>query len=164
MRNGPLLETVSQSPPSNIPGRDTIIPPLSIFIHRPRRGPSIGRRRTQPKERNRAAVKHQRRCYAESEANCSPSIETGATSESTTDQPPSIGASPEYVVSPRDPGWDTSHRQKEEETERRQRNRFNKHKSRPTTCLWEPTVAGRKTEIGKLAAFRERIELFLSRL
>ncbi|KAG2253563.1 hypothetical protein Bca4012_101270 [Brassica carinata] len=84
--------------------RDTIIPPLSIFIHRPRRGPSIGRRRTQPKERNRAAVKHQRRCYAESEADCSPSIETGATSESTTDQPPSIGASPEYVVSPRDPG------------------------------------------------------------
>ncbi|KAL0656880.1 hypothetical protein Bca4012_077464 [Brassica carinata] len=53
---GPLPETVSQSPPSSIPGRDTTTPPLSIFIHRPPRGSSIGRRRTQPKERNRAAV------------------------------------------------------------------------------------------------------------
>ncbi|KAL0642951.1 hypothetical protein Bca4012_041241 [Brassica carinata] len=53
---GPLPETVSQSPPSSIPGRDTTTPPLFIFIHRPPRGPSIGRRRTQPKERNIAAI------------------------------------------------------------------------------------------------------------
>ncbi|KAL0686883.1 hypothetical protein Bca4012_086560 [Brassica carinata] len=53
---GPLPKTVSQSPLSSIPGRDTTTPPLSIFIHRSLRGPSIGRRQTQPKKRNKAAV------------------------------------------------------------------------------------------------------------
>ncbi|KAF3507744.1 hypothetical protein F2Q69_00002698 [Brassica cretica] len=97
---GPLPETVSQSPPSSIPGRDTTTPPLSI-VHLVDHQ-SADAEHNPKKEQSRR--QHQRRCYAESETDCSPSIETGATSESKTDQPPSVGASPEYIVSLRDPG------------------------------------------------------------
>ncbi|WZZ41119.1 hypothetical protein YC2023_037378 [Brassica napus] len=91
---GPLPETVSQSPPSNIPGRDTTTPPLSI-VHLVDHQ-SADAEHNPKKEQSRR--QHQRRCYAESETDCSPLIETGATSESKTDQPPSVGASPEYII------------------------------------------------------------------